>query len=451
LKTSDKIKSHKSWQLNNKFLVFQVSIQQKDQIRKKRYLIIEIENKKNPFYLSIKKPLTTNGIIANMLRKHLPNFQISNLFQIITEHIYALEVMSTDKKQWWFLLKTSNPQELSLVDEEKNVYFRMGKNGIFTKRKLLSSKLWLQISDNQTQQNNKINLIQKENENKEHPTSEKEVCISDYQRQSKKRLQRRLKTLSKSLNSLINPKTILESIKILKLEIDKIKEHISTQKSLVNITINSKISIGENLNEHYDKIKKLQKSLPIIKEKFNSLEQQILELNSALKDFEQNILEKEIIEQILKKFKLSPNIQEKKQTRAQSKKHFTKFIGNLGEKYLVGKKAQDNDLLTKSANSNDYWFHVATMSGSHVIVPQKDLPNKTMTTDIQRIASILALHFSKLHTQQRGEVYMTTRNNLKKTKALAPGTWKILKAKSFVYTYEKEELKQILSYKKELF
>ncbi len=71
------------------------------------------------------------------------------------------------------------------------------------------------------------------------------------------------------------------------------------------------------------------------------------------------------------------------------------FTSSDGFQILVGRSARDNDALTFSlAEQDDFWFHVAPTSGSHVIVRNPDrlarLPRATL-----RQAAALAVHHSK--------------------------------------------------------
>ena len=49
------------------------------------------------------------------------------------------------------------------------------------------------------------------------------------------------------------------------------------------------------------------------------------------------------------------------------------FVSVDGSSVLVGKSAEDNDILTtKLAHPNDFWIHVACHSGAHVVVRNPD-------------------------------------------------------------------------------
>jgi hypothetical protein len=60
-------------------------------------------------------------------------------------------------------------------------------------------------------------------------------------------------------------------------------------------------------------------------------------------------------------------------------------------------------------------------------------------------AAILALHFSKRREDRSGEVYCTTRQQLRKKPSFAPGSWEVLKADTLYIRYSEEELKSVLT------
>ena len=80
------------------------------------------------------------------------------------------------------------------------------------------------------------------------------------------------------------------------------------------------------------------------------------------------------LDDIRKKYKL-PILSTTKSSATPVSLPYKTYISSTGHTILVGKGAKENDELTKSARSNDYWLHAAGVSGSHVIIP--------ITTDIK--------------------------------------------------------------------
>jgi predicted ribosome quality control (RQC) complex YloA/Tae2 family protein len=88
---------------------------------------------------------------------------------------------------------------------------------------------------------------------------------------------------------------------------------------------------------------------------------------------------------------------------------------------LVGRSAEDNDVLTiKLAAPGDFWLHVASGSGSHVVVRNPDhldaLPRETM-----RYAAALAARYSKSRHGGNVAVHVARRADVSKPRGFAPG------------------------------
>ncbi len=88
---------------------------------------------------------------------------------------------------------------------------------------------------------------------------------------------------------------------------------------------------------------------------------------------------------------------------------------------LVGRGARDNDTLSlRLSRPEDFWFHVAGESGSHVIVRNPDKLDQLPKTTAD-FAAGLAAGYSKARRGGRVAVHMTTCAEVKKPRGLAPG------------------------------
>lgn len=88
---------------------------------------------------------------------------------------------------------------------------------------------------------------------------------------------------------------------------------------------------------------------------------------------------------------------------------------------LVGKTAADNDILSiKLAAPRDFWFHIASGPGSHVVVRNPDgvdrLPRET-----ERFAASLAAGYSKQRRGGQVAVHAATCADVSKPRGFAPG------------------------------
>jgi predicted ribosome quality control (RQC) complex YloA/Tae2 family protein len=98
-----------------------------------------------------------------------------------------------------------------------------------------------------------------------------------------------------------------------------------------------------------------------------------------------------------------------------------RFVSPDGFVVLVGRSAEDNDVLTfKLAAPHDLWMHVAAESGSHVVVRNPDrlpsLPRETI-----RFAAGLAARHSRARHGGRVAVHVARRADVSKPRGFAAG------------------------------
>lgn len=98
-----------------------------------------------------------------------------------------------------------------------------------------------------------------------------------------------------------------------------------------------------------------------------------------------------------------------------------RFVSPDGMTVLVGRTAEDNDVLTfKLGAPRDFWLHVAAESGSHVLVRNPDnlprLPRETL-----RLAAGLAAGYSKGRRGGRVAVHVSTCGEVRKVRGMPPG------------------------------
>ena len=95
-------------------------------------------------------------------------------------------------------------------------------------------------------------------------------------------------------------------------------------------------------------------------------------------------------------------------------------------KVLVGRTEKDNDTLSlKVAKSNDWWFHVRGIPGSHVVlkVPAGEDPGR----DILKMAASIAAYHSKARTGGVVAVSCTRARYVTKPRGAKTGTVHIRK------------------------
>src|SRR5258706_15312760 len=97
-----------------------------------------------------------------------------------------------------------------------------------------------------------------------------------------------------------------------------------------------------------------------------------------------------------------------------------------GRVVLVGKGARENDELTFDvASPEDFWFHVADYSGSHVVVrnPGKD---RQLEDTVLVKAAQLAAYYSQARNSSKVEVHYTKRKQVTKPRRAKPGLVRLL-------------------------
>jgi predicted ribosome quality control (RQC) complex YloA/Tae2 family protein len=101
-----------------------------------------------------------------------------------------------------------------------------------------------------------------------------------------------------------------------------------------------------------------------------------------------------------------------------------------GREILIGKGARENDELTFDiAGPEDFWFHVADYSGSHVVVrnagKEKELDESTLVKAAQ-----MAAYFSQARNSSKVEVHYTKRKHVTKPRRAKPGLVRLVEFKS---------------------
>jgi len=115
-----------------------------------------------------------------------------------------------------------------------------------------------------------------------------------------------------------------------------------------------------------------------------------------------------------------------------------------GGRILVGKGGADNDTLTfKVARPFDAWLHALGSPGAHVVLPLQrgeEVPEQRLID-----AAHLALHFSPIKEEPRGEVAWTFARFVRKPRDAAPGAVLYTRERVLLIHVERARLERLLS------
>ena len=101
-----------------------------------------------------------------------------------------------------------------------------------------------------------------------------------------------------------------------------------------------------------------------------------------------------------------------------------------GREVLIGKGARENDELTfEVATAEDFWFHVADYSGSHVVVRNPGKQTELEEALLVKAAQVAA-YFSQARNASRVEVHYTKRKHVTKPRRAKPGLVRLQEFKS---------------------
>ena len=128
----------------------------------------------------------------------------------------------------------------------------------------------------------------------------------------------------------------------------------------------------------------------------------------------------------------------------QKPRRFLELSSRSGKRILVARNAAENEELTlRYARGNDLWFHAESYTGSHVIL-QYEREGEFLEEDITDAAQ-LALYFSALKRQGRGNILYTRCKYVRKMKGAPPGMVSYYNEKTRWITLDEAFLKDLLS------
>ena len=190
-------------------------------------------------------------------------------------------------------------------------------------------------------------------------------------------------------------------------------ENYFDNNSMISIELDTNFSPEQNAENYFKKYKKKKGAEANLLEEKENIERRINNLEKLLESLKtmDDIHE---LKKILEENELKKEPQEK-----ESIPGLLFFSGNY--KIMVGRTSTENDeLLRKHTNGNDYWLHARDYPGAYVFI--KSLKGKSIPLETLIDAGNLAVFFSKGKNSGKGEVYYTQVKYLRRAKDAKKGT-----------------------------
>lgn len=194
-------------------------------------------------------------------------------------------------------------------------------------------------------------------------------------------------------------------------------EDFYNDNNLIKISLNPMKTPWENIDEYYNRAKKIKAAIVYAKNDLPKQENLLSYLNQ-LEDFVNRSNSISDLEEIREEMVDNKLIKKKGRNKKKSKpsRPFHYKTEN-GSDIYVGKNSKQNDYITlKVAKKEDLWFHVKDSPGSHVILKT----DKIFDEDI-KIAAYLAALNSSLASENKVDVDYTEKKNVNKAKGAKDG------------------------------
>ena len=214
----------------------------------------------------------------------------------------------------------------------------------------------------------------------------------------------------------------------------------------IEIPLDPKLSLIQNANRFSLLFQKANRAFPRVLKRVGELETELAELRGVLDQLiaARNIEQLETVtaenqeatslQKKALKLPVASRSREKgtanSDVRVLQRKVARFFVSTEGMEILVGKSNRDNDTLTQRiAKPEDFWFHVAGYSGSHVVMRN---PKKLVVPPQQSLleAAQLAAYFSQARNAPKVEVHYSQRKYVSKPRGGKPGLMQLKEYKS---------------------
>ncbi len=207
----------------------------------------------------------------------------------------------------------------------------------------------------------------------------------------------------------------------------------------VEVELDPSLNAVQNAQHYFKRYERARKGIPIVEQHIATTTQTLSYLQSlqdSLERAETVSLVREIEVEMQQNGVLPPEKRGSKRTVSQPSAPLH-FLSPSGREILVGRSNLQNERLTRSADSEDWWLHTKDIPGSHVIIKGSDVPDETTL----EMAAQLAAYYSKARQSSKVPVDYTRRKYVKKPGGSPPGY--------VIYTEQKTVLVDPVKYEPE--
>lgn len=437
----------------------------------KLFLVADATQRTFGLKLQASKPddLKADGSVVAIVRKYAKTCGIGPIVKHEPSGDIWLPMGTTrgEHPDFWVQLAMQAPPEIRFIEADGTILVRKSSQGTYTKRRTLETPLPYALDPSTlidlTDQllaalPSATPLSGAEMEAVVEKATDGSIVLPEYQREARDRLARRVKTVRKVAVKQSSELDRAQGDHKLRGEAELLQDHlhevrkganalvVETDDGAVRLTLDPDLSPGQNLAAYFERAKKAKRADKALTSHVGEVGSNLVALEEDLVRLRLAPLAKITVEGILRRHKL-PLDRPAARTDQGESLPFRTYLFTPPEsspiELHVGRSAETSDVMVKAAKANDHWIHAVGVTGSHVIVPAKGMRGE-LTPGILRMAAILALHHSKVRTDQKGEVYVTRRQHVRKRKGMAPGLWQVDKAETMFFRYDEKELAEVL-------
>ena len=440
------LRAQKVWQGQGGYLVWSIPIPKPlrdSDDSKKLFLVVDSRRSSAPYYFTSTKPaplLPMAPFLARFKKRAKP--LLLTKLESHPDHHLRFRFQSESGADFFLYRVAATTPYLELVEAEQSLA-RLSEEGQYTKTKsfeALPHEQWQPISS-------LIGLAQKSS-----PQSHTPLPLPKSQRDLAKRVKRRIRTLKKALARYEKDLGMIPQEARARTEAQLLKDYSHLYEKtrheidltsvadapLAKISLDEGESLGEAIDRRFKALKRNQKKTLQLQDLIQTTSQQIKMLQGQHAALLKAPLADQELNGLATTLPLAPK-QSKNLPGKKPESPYRTIKGATEVTYRIGRSPLENDELTKKSPSHHHWAHVIEGGGSHVLFRCPEL-----SPGVKKEAAMLALHFSKKRNDRAGEVYLTQRRFLRKTKGLPPGLWLVDKAETFYLSYEEAEIRQLL-------